>query len=221
MRHGLHFVLALLLAACAANENQSVPPSAVMTLENRTCQTEIDRASAVPAVLMAEKSVTLRFDAASPCVQLATGAKSAYAIIRLPDSPSPYLLSIASQVRNVHVFSPRLMVLDAQGKVLREKRKDDFVFQGLNLYTGLRAYPGDVFLVVASDGEAVGQQDVQLQAKMNTMVISTGVGAAFPVNTGAESNRTFMYAHSGIVTVTARPLPPGNDPAASSQAPVK
>jgi hypothetical protein len=213
--------LALPLAACANNEDRPAPPGAVMTLDDRPCQTEIDHATAIPATLMAEKSITLRFDASSPCVQAASGVRSNYAVIRLPETTGPYLLSISSQVRNVHVFSPRLMVLDAQGKVLREKRRGDFVYQGLNLYTGLRAYPGDVFLVVASDGEAVGRQDVQLQGQANQVVISTGVGAAFAINTGAESNRAFMHAYSGIVTVTARPLPPGNEPAATSQAPTK
>jgi hypothetical protein len=211
--------LATVLGACARDESRVSQPPAVITLDDRNCAPEPALDGGNVMALAPGKSMTIRFDAATPCLQPGDGAKSTYAVVRLPETDRPYLLGITSLVRGVSVFSPRVMVLDARGKLLREKRRDDFMFQGLTLYAGLRAYPGDAYLVVASDPNPVGQQDVQLQGNMRQLVISTGVGAAFPINTGAEDNRAFTYAHSGTVTVAARPLPPGNEPAMSSEAP--
>jgi hypothetical protein len=212
-------VLAAVLGACARDESRALQPPAVISLDDRSCVTEPALTGSQVLALAADKTMTIRFDAATPCLQPRDGAKSTYTVVRLPETDRPYLLGITSLVRGVSVFSPRVMVLDAQGKLLREKRRDDFLFQGLTLYAGLRAYPGDTYLLVASDPSPVGQQDVQLDGSMRQLVISTGVGAAFPINTGAESNRAFTYAHSGTVTVAARPLPPGNEPAMSSEAP--
>ena len=108
------------------------------------------------------------------------------------------------------LFSPRLMLLDEQGNVLREVPRDEFMFHGVALYAGLRAAPAERYLIVASDAASVGQQMSHILGESHLTPVPIGIGAVAIINSGSEKQQVITYAHNGRVTVSAQPIPKAN-----------
>jgi hypothetical protein len=193
------------LAGCA---NRSLPPT--LTLEGNACAAQPDLAGATPLPLDPDKPVTVTVDAAASCLQPDKGEKRSYATFLLPETAAPYLVSVTSSLRGRTLLSPRLLILDAQGHVLRERSRETFTFRGTSLYAGMRAYPGDRYLIVESDPETVGQQVTQINSNSQTNAVATGAGGVLFWGAGADARQSFTYTHNGTLVVTARPLPPTN-----------
>jgi hypothetical protein len=196
------FLPALVLAACA--ESHGPPP--VTSLAERECASAPDLSGARPLLLDPDKKQTVDLDAATACWQTSEDTRSAYLVFQLPDSATPYLVDVTSAPRGNTLFSPRLILLDDEGKVARELRRDAFMFHGASLYTGIRSHAGEHYLVVASDPGSVGQQVSQISGNTHASMIMAGT-VMFNSYAGSEARNVFTYAHNGAVTVSARPLP--------------
>ena len=201
---GLAALLPALLAACAS---PAVPP--ILSLDGRPCVARPDLAGAQPLPLDAGKAVKLDLDAGAACLERA-GGRSTYVAFRLPSAEQPYLLTVTSAALGDTLFVPRLMLLDAQGSVLREVSRDDFMFHGTSLYAGLRAQPAERYLIVASDAPSVGQRVSHIIGESRATPVPVGIGAVAIINSGSEKQQTITYAHNGRVTVTAQPMPKVN-----------
>jgi maltose operon substrate-binding protein precursor MalM len=202
---GLAALLPALLAACAT---PAVPP--ILSLDARPCVGRPDLAAAQALPLDAGKPIKLDLDAGAACLESGVGGRSAYVAFRLPRSEQPYLLTVLSAPLGDTLFAPRLMLLDEQGKVLREVPRDDFTFHGVALYAGLRAAPAERYLIVASDPLAVGQHMSHIIGESRMTPVPVGIGGVFLINSGSEKQQVITYAHNGRVTVTAQPMPKAN-----------
>ena len=151
-------------------------------------------------------AITVDLDQNTPCWQSEDGAKSAYVLFALPDNLEPYLVRVSSPAIGNTLFAPRLLMLDGLGSKLREMPRGSFTFHGSSLYLGIRVYPGERYLMVASDPAVVGQQVSQLQAGTQVTTAASG-GVYFTVHTGFENNLNFTYAVNGKVIVSAEPIP--------------
>jgi hypothetical protein len=195
-------VLALMcLTACAA-----MPPPPTLTLEGKACVSTPDLASAKPLPLATNKPVTVNVDDKTACLEGMNGEKNVYLGFQLPQSESEYLISVSSAPVGQGLLWPRVWLVDADGKTLREVMKDAFVFHGAALYVGLRVHRGERYLIVASDATAVGQEVSHI---VDTTMVSTAVSGGFyiQVHTGSETTNTYVYALNGIITVAAEPVP--------------
>ena len=210
-RRALGVLAALVLSACA---QPTAPP--VLSLEGRGCgaapsladaQT-LSLGSGSPSVFQPDPTVTVVLDATTPCFAVGDTA-SAYVVFALPETAEPYVVGVTVAPLGQSLLSPRLLVLDASGAVLRERPRDAFEFHGPSLYAGIRAYPSDRFLVVASDAPTVGQQHSQLVGQTQSTPIC-GMPGCFYVNTGSERRSAYVSSHNGRVTVGARQLPKVN-----------
>jgi hypothetical protein len=199
---GLAALLPALLAACAS---PAVPP--ILTLDGRPCAARPDLAAAHAVPLDARNPVELDLDADAACLEPGGGGRSAYVAFSLPTSERPYLLTVTSAARGDTLFAPRLILLDAEGAVLREVPRDDFMFHGTSLYAGLRAAPAERYLVVASDASLVGQHVSHIVGQSRAIPVPVGIGAVAIINNGSEKQQVITYAHNGRVTVTAQPMP--------------
>src|SRR6185437_4117358 len=93
---------AVILAACTGEPSG---PSPIISLDARICATTIDLAGAhaVPLESTGDggtssgKGVTVQLDADAACLRPANGEKRLYAVFKLPDSPAPYIITIASE----------------------------------------------------------------------------------------------------------------------------
>jgi hypothetical protein len=202
---GLAAVLPALLAACAA---PAVPP--ILSLDGRPCVAHPDLARAQALALDAGNPVKLDLDAGAACLEPGSGGKSAYVAFRLPRSEQPYLLTVTSAPLGDTLFSPRLLLLDEQGNVLREVPRDDFMFHGVALYAGLRAAPAERYLIVASDAASVGQQVSHILGESHLTPVPIGIVGVAIIHSGSEKQQVITYAHNGRVTVAAQPMPKAN-----------
>jgi hypothetical protein len=188
---------ALTLAGCGPDAG----PPPVLTLAGRTCTTTPDLGNAL--VIPSQNSeAKIALDANAACLET-PGGKATYAAFRLPATNEPTLVDIHSEVRGTTIFSPRIVMLDATGKQLREIARDNFVYRGRALHLALRQQPGEQFLVAIADTATVGQSDTRLKSDVHSTPI---FGGGF-VNTGTETQQHNIFSHSGNLIVSVRPVP--------------
>ncbi|MET1028003.1 MAG: hypothetical protein ABWY00_12610 [Dongiaceae bacterium] len=201
-----YVIAAALLSACS-----SVPPSSPTTnLENRQCNPSLDLAGASGLSLDGPTKVKVTLDAHAPCLQITGGARSLYTAIKLPPEGTPYLISVTSRPLGQGLFSPHLLLLDSQGKQLREIQREAFLFHGTALRVGIRAHPDEAYLVIASDPQSVGGQVSQISENTQMTYVPVGVGGFVQYHTGIDTTSTYTYAHNGLVEVAVEPVPDGN-----------
>jgi hypothetical protein len=194
--------VAAIVSACA-----SAPPPPLLALPDaQTCSTHLDLSDATPVTLKDGESVTRTFDGTSECWVAVDGSKSVYAVFRLPEAGTPYIVTVDSAPTGTALLPPQAMLLDKSGVVQREIGRDSFQFHGAILRGGIRIHAGDAYLVVRSDPRAVGKSVSQIVEATHEYVAST---AAFMmiVHSGSEDKDDYTYSYNGIVTVSAQPLP--------------
>lgn len=205
MRRLLQWCVAGAFASCLLACATPVPaPPPILSLAGRTCDAQIALAGAVPLTLKPKDNVALDIvmGATSACLRAGGGAASAYSLVALPEWPEEYLVSVTSIPLGAALFSPRVQVLDAGGKVLREASRERFRFHGTSLQLGLRIRTGDRFLAILSDSATVGQTVSHVMSATLATQSSTGT-ATFMIYRGTESNVELAYAHSGRISVLA------------------
>jgi hypothetical protein len=204
-RHGVALKRALALAVLVLSGCASPPPP-IVGVEGRDCASVPEFGGAHELRLAPGNAVTVDLDQNTPCWQASDGGKSAYVMFALPDSIEPYLVTVTSPAIGQAIFAPRLLMLDGLGNTQRTMPRDSFTFHGSSLYLGIRAYPGEKYLLVASDPKVVGQQVSQLREGTQATTSSSG-GVYFTIHTGFETNQSFTYALNGRIIVSAEPIP--------------
>lgn len=193
------------LAACAADD----PPPPVLSIADHACQSAPVLSGATSLVLKPKKEGEeneIKFDMRdAPCVEIAGGEKAVYRLVALPEETSEYVISVESTPVGDGVFAPAVSLLDEQGKTLRSIPGDAFVFRGNSLSVLVRRHPGERYVLVVSDPDAVGKS----MSRPVEGVQSSGymVGYAY-VQTyyGYDTTQNLTFALSGIVTVRVEPL---------------
>ncbi|MBL8696762.1 MAG: hypothetical protein JNK67_00230 [Alphaproteobacteria bacterium] len=177
----------------------------VVKLDDRSCAAapslDPERVQALPF----EKPVVLELDQDIACLESRDGRRSSYVVLALPQRSESYVVAVTSSPRGTTLFSPRMQLLDAAGRTLRERPRDAFMFHGTALYAGMRAYPEDRFLLVTSDPETVGQQVSRIVSTTQANAVPVGTGIMF-VYTGSEGGQSAVFSHNGSLTISAQPL---------------
>jgi len=199
--------LALLLGACDTTREAL---KARIEISTPTCATAPDLNGATAFAAPKDKdgvlTATIRFGDAAPCLADAAGRKSAYAVLALPPSDQPMIVTVTSYAMGQTILSPRLELRDEKGAPTRTVGREAFMFSGTSLQTQLRQRPGERYLVIVSDSATVGQNVEQIQSIRNTTGVMAG-GIYVPINTGAEAKAQLVFAHNGEVTTTVAPRP--------------
>jgi hypothetical protein len=192
----------VLVGACSGTDK--TPP--MLTLDGRNCPTALDLGGAQPLELNAEKVVTVKLDGSAACWHSPAG-RSVYVAFRLPSSQEPYVIAVSSDPLGRGLFSPRLLMLDSDGLVLREVLRDSFLFHGSSLAARVRSHPGENYLVVASDAAAVGQRVSQISERTQGTAAFIAPSGFVPIYSGSESTDVFTYAYNGTVHLAVRSVP--------------
>lgn len=125
----------------------------------------------------------------------------------LPVTDANYIISVASTPLGTGVFAPHVTLLDASGAPLREIARDKIVFRGNDLSVLFRSHPNERYLLVASDPGSVGQSVEQVKETTGTTTMAGGL-AYFSYTTGDDTTKSYVYAHSGQITVTVSAIEP-------------
>ncbi len=191
-------LLAQLVSACT-----TPPPPPVLSLAGRQCVSQLDFSTAKPVPLSDPVKVTL--DDKTACIENNGSGKVEYVAFDLPQVAVPYLLSVTSTPIGDGVLSPRLTLLDSDGKTLREVPNDAFLPHGASLRAGLRPHPGERYLIVSSDPSTIGQTNSHIVD--GTQMTQTGGPIIIQVHTGFENTVSLTNAYNGTVSVAAMPMP--------------
>ncbi len=149
-------------------------------------------------------AVTL--DASTACMRDAEGA-SLYTAFALPDTAAPYQVSVASETWGDQVFTPRMLLLGADGHVLRRVGRAAFVNRGGAVSALLRRRPGETFLVIASDVASVGHTEARLVESTQITPLPAGPVIVY-AHTGRDSLLVTRGSNTGRVRVAVRAIPP-------------
>lgn len=194
-------VFAAALSACAPT---SPPP--IITLGQRACAAVPDFTAAHPVPLDGASNVTVDIGKDTACWQRAKGGPSAYVLFALPDSLSPYLLTVTSEAEGKTLFAPRVVMFDGFGRVLREMPRTSFQYHGTSLYLGVRVYPDEKYAMVASDPQVVGKTVAQVIDGTQQQYVTSGF-LTVTLHSGYEVTANLVYAVNGKVSVSAAPMP--------------
>ena len=203
-------VLGAALSGCAKRD----PVMPILALpQAKECAVKLNVNAAMPLAFDPEdaKAIDMIISEGSSCYLHPDGSKSLYSVVDLPEPGYEYILSVESYPQGSSIFSPRLLFLDANGKLLREFDRKRFMFRGGALTGMLRVHKGERYLVVGTDGKSVGtdEQRITGMTKQNTSsgVSSGGVFFAVSVNTGSEQVQNLTYSYGGKVKVVSQSIP--------------
>lgn len=203
------WLLCLCAAAALAGCRTTTPDLApLVQIAPASCSTEPDVTRAHPLPFdVEEKAEPLRLtiEGQSPCLD-ESGAKSLYEVVALPELSYPVIVTVRSLPSTSGILAPRIVLLDKDGKRLRELDRKAIHFRGTALTAMLRTRPEERYLVIASDPEVVGEDISRVNGAVNQQMVSTGA-FMFAVHTGSESTASMTYAHNGTIQVSARPIP--------------
>ncbi len=193
-----------LLGGCQAQK--SMPP--VLTVSATECVAVPDLESAVQLTFDGkEKSMeTLEIAASGPCLKDAQDRRRLFRLLRLPGGEAPYTVSVASLAHGSTVFAPHLTLLNADGDMVREIDPQSLMFRGGSLTGMFRPRADELYVLVASNPDAVGERFSRTVESMSASVMP--VGSAFiNVYSGHDTTTSYVFSHAGEVAVTVYPVP--------------
>lgn len=204
-------VPALGLAGCATTVEPPPPP--LLAWDRADCDASPDlgrTVSLTPKKETAVHVVSTPLGYGSPCLSQEGGA-GPYVVYALPTDLDDKTLIVGGLLGYDRIFSPRVRVLDAEGRETRGFVDSDWFSRGPVYSVQFRPRPGDAFVVVAADPSRVGRTESAINVGTNTTVIYTGYGAS-NWTTGQERHATRVFAYDGEVRVTINDTDTEEDP---------
>jgi hypothetical protein len=200
----LLLLCAVLLSGCAG---RTLVPATVMQLNPKGCDARWDLASPPAVVLDSPQGAQgFRVDGDLRCLAQSDGRSVSYAVYRLPRFRESWTLQVESRISDGGLFAPEAVLLDADGKVLREVPFDRFALRGERLETTVffnQENAAEQYLVVHSAGVVVGRDERHVVS--SSFIVPLIAGALpFLYMQGTESEGSFTYAHNGVVYLLAR-----------------
>jgi hypothetical protein len=192
-----------LFAACANK------PPPLLTLGGRACTSAPALESATP-IAIDDHELRFVFSDKTPCFGPAGEAASAYVAYRLPAFTDPYIVDVTSEPVGMALFSPRLVLLDADGKLVREIPRGEFTSHNASLHAALRVHPDEHYLLVASDPKTIGQLVSRISETTQStllMAVSPTAVIAGTYHSGDDSTAAFLGALNGTTVVNAKFIP--------------
>ncbi len=198
-------VLALMLGACAT---PPPPPPALLSIDGRQCDDDVDLAGAIDLISPKEKkryTITQDIGADSPCVNLEDGGKATYALFRLPGFAPESVMIAGGVLEQARIFAPDIALLDEDGAPSRVFTRDDFLFQGVVYGVQLRPRAEERYILIRAAPELVGAEYDSVTLGIDTQTICTGM---FCMNSysGIDYETTRQFSYAGAVSVTIQDL---------------
>jgi hypothetical protein len=204
------FVLAsLLLAASLVGgcASRALAPATVMQLNPRGCDTQWNLSSPQAIEMDSPQGAqAFRVDGDVRCLAQSGDRSVSYAVYRLPRYRDPWTLQLESRITNGALFAPEAMLLDADGKVVREMTFDRFAMRGERLQITVffnDENASEHYLVVRSAGAVVGRDERHVVSSSFYVPLLAGA-LPFLYMQGTEAEGSFTYAHNGVIYLLAR-----------------
>lgn len=200
--------MAALLGGCATPDPGMTP---ITSIADRTCATAPDFSRAIPLLVDKKDSklTSTKVDNTASCFADSRGP-STYVVFAIPPLTGQYTIQVDSTPSGKALFAPRIMLFDKDGGLKRTFMEKQINYRGYALSAVFRNHNEEAYLVVASDPQAVGQQDTRIAGNTNVNMICTAYGC-FQSYSGAETTTNVTFSHNGLVSVRLVPIPPAKN----------
>lgn len=198
----------LMLATCVGGcASRALAPATVMQLNPKGCDTQWNLDSPKTIEMDPPQGAqAFRIDGDVRCLAQSGDRSVSYAVYRLPRYRDPWTLQLGSHITDGGLFAPEAVLLDADGKTVREVTFDRFALRGERLQATVffnDENAGERYLVVRSAGAVVGRD--QRHVVSSSFYVPLLAGALpFLYMQGTEAEGSFTYAHNGTVYLLAR-----------------
>ncbi len=202
-------VATLLVGLSDCTAPKLAPP--LTQLGDRPCDAAPDLRNPIALPMPTErgKSEDLTLDLNSKCVSDPAG-KSLYQVLALPATNEPAILEIRVKLSGMVMLSPRLLLLDEAGHVLRDLRAGDFHYRGGVLSSLLRVHELERYVVVASDPAFAGQSIWRVEENMKRVMFYGPPDLEF--DNGEDTMENYFFSLAGPVTATISTVPAPTKP---------
>lgn len=133
----------------------------------------------------------------SGCLEL-NGARGPYVVFALPEQAWPAPIEIGSSLEGLRIFSPHIVLLDADGKESRSFTPEHYHLRSFFYSVLFQQQPGERYALVRSNPARIGTSYEGIRTGISTTIIYTGYGAT-AWNTGLESHISSAFSFSGTV----------------------
>ncbi|MCC2655944.1 MAG: Maltose operon periplasmic protein precursor (MalM) [Panacagrimonas sp.] len=195
---------ASLVGGCAG---RALAPATVMQLNPRGCDTQWNLSSPQAIEMDSPQGAqAFRVDGDVRCLAQSGDRSVSYAVYRLPRYRDPWTLQLESRITDGALFAPEAMLLDADGKMVREMTFDRFAMRGERLQITVffnDENASEHYLVVRSAGAVVGRDERHVVSSSFYVPLLAGA-LPFLYMQGTEAEGSFRYAHNGVVYLLAR-----------------
>lgn len=188
--------LSLCVVACVKE-----PPPPLLAFSGDACASAPDLTAASP-LQVDKEAIKLKFDASSKCIKRPGDEARSYVMLKLPESTEGFILSVDSEPEGKGIFIPDVLMLAADGRVLRTLTHENYMPRNDNLSLNFRVRPGEKFALLQSSAKGVGKTDESIHSDIQ--VTSTG---QFVLYTGSEKKRQLVYSYNGTVRAAAYLVP--------------
>lgn len=189
---------AAVLSGCVT----ATPPAPPVVEFTRSGCGAIDLARAVSLTPPKERALFLvnqPVAADSPCA-IQDGSASAYALFALPDDMGDKTLTVGGVLEATRILSPRVTVLDGEGRIVRSFRSDEYMYRGLNYSVLFRPRTPERYVLVTIDPARVGQTYDSIAIGTSTTATYTPYGPIM-ITTGADGAQSRIFSYEGSVQV--------------------
>jgi hypothetical protein len=198
-------MLLALLGACGPRNN-TLP---ILTVAAQDCAVApaLAKATSLPFNGKDASTQSLAMTDTTPCLSDGKGRKRLYAVFQLPETNRiPYTVSVASIAQGNVVFALQITLLNAQGEPVRDIGAETLQFRGGSLTGLFRPHPGEQYLLVTSNPDAVGRHFSRIAQNVSSNVVGSGTMYA-NIYTGSDTTTDYMFSHSGKIDITIDPVP--------------
>ncbi|MFM2410936.1 MAG: hypothetical protein RL481_1764 [Pseudomonadota bacterium] len=202
--------LGLALSGCVT---APVYDSAVTRYSGTNCSAQPDLAGAISLIPPEKKkkakiwSVPAQLNGVSPCLEMA-GVKGPHLLYVIPADATGKVLEVGAPLEPLRIFAPKIALLDAEGKAVREFRADEFMFRGPVYSVQFRPGEQDRYILVTSNNANVGKKydSILVGVAANTIYSGSGYSSTYYTGVDEDQRRIFSYEGSVVATVYSDPV---------------
>lgn len=199
-----NLVLAASAAAILSGCVTAAPPAPPVLEFTRSGCGAVDLSGAVSLTPPKERALFLVNQpvlAESPCLTQ-DGAASAYALFALPEDLDDKTLTVGGLLEATRILSPKVVLLDGEGRIVRSFRGDEYMYRGLNYSVLFRPRAPERYVLVTVDPARVGQTYDSIAIATQTTTSYTPYGpVSFTTGSDGAQSRAFSYEGSVQVIV--------------------
>lgn len=200
------------LAACASTPEPIPEPA--LTFQGNECSSNVDLGAAILVPedkksvkrMMRNRTLILSemFTEESPCLRLASGNDSPYAVFELPTNITKPVVYAGSKIDSNSMFAAKIVTLDETGNIIRYFERDDYKKFGTQYGVQFRPKAEESYVLIKADADMIGDIEETSETRVDAQTVTMVYGAVASSGTnyvGKQSSFSRTYSYDGEVGI--------------------